>query len=163
MLEIYGVSLLWLLEMGLDDISNTCVVIFAVSLSTPLCKQWDAVGSQARAGVLDVAGRLSTDPHPQQLAWLVLCSSWSLLCESPVELGSGHCLRDREKVKTATVWRIWDRTRVKKRWKVSDPRLCSLHLSQTLFDLFTSLFLSLTNLSWQLLSATIIINNVTIR
>lgn len=38
-LEIYGVSLLWLLKIGLDDISNTCFVIFTVSLSTPLRKQ----------------------------------------------------------------------------------------------------------------------------
>lgn len=41
-------------------------------------------------------------------------------------------LKDQEKVKTATIWCIWDWTRVKERWKVSDPRLCSPHLSQTL-------------------------------
>jgi len=46
-LETYGVVLHWLFKIGPDDISNTCVVMLSVSLSTPLGKQGDAAGPQA--------------------------------------------------------------------------------------------------------------------
>lgn len=128
-----------------------CCNSHCVSEITLLCKQEDAVLLQSKGGVPTLLGFSAWIPIP----WASLVIA-VLILVSPVWMPhwvrNRALLKDQEKVKTAEVWCIWDWTWVKERWKVSDPRLCSLHPSQTLFDLFTSLFLCLTYLSWQLLS-----------
>lgn len=115
-----------------------CCNSHCISEITLLCKEEDAVLSQAKGGVPTLLGFSEWIPIPWGGdAMLTLVSPMWM----PHWVRIRVLLKDQEKVKTAKVCCIWDWTRVKEKWKVSDlsssvtDTVWPVHISVPLFNL----------------------------